>query len=418
MTATLERPRTHHHDVDSRITGGRSEVVHTHVNVKGTKDPIAHLTPEQIEELGRELDAIREEAFASLGERQARYIRRMITGQRWLEMGSRGILLFSGNPVAWLLGTAGLSVAKILDNMEIGHNVMHGQWDWMRDPKIHSSTWEWNTVSPAAQWKHSHNEIHHTYTNVVGKDNDLGYGIMRVDDAQKWYPMYLAQPILNFVNATFFEYGIAAYDLELGKNWKGRKNNPKFQADAKHVVNKIKRLALKDYVLWPLLSGPNALSTLAANFTANVVRNYWTHSVIMCGHFPAGVETFSRDSIEGETRGEWYLRQMLGSANISGGRTMHVMTGYLSHQVEHHLYPDMPSITLAEVQPKVRAIFEKYDLAYVEGPLHRQVLSAWQEIWRLSRPNATSSRQTFAILAKSGIKGLKKRARATRHIYA
>ena len=416
MTATLERPTTLHHDADARITGGRADEIHTVVNA--TPSPIDHLTPEQIEELGRELDAIRQETMDSCGEREAAYIRRMIRFKSTLEMGSRGVLLFSGNPIAWVLGTAGLSVSKILDNMEIGHNIIHGQWDWMRDPKIHSSVWEWDTVSPAEHWKHSHNELHHTYTNVIGKDNDLGYGIMRVDDAQKWYPAYLLQPALNFVNATFFEYGIAAYDLELGKNWKKRKTDPAFRAEMKKVTNKIKKQGLRDYVLWPLLSGPNFLPSLAANATANVVRNYWTHSVIMCGHFPKGVETFQKTSIEGETRGEWYLRQMLGSANITGGKLTHIMTGYLSHQIEHHLFPDMPSIKLAEVQPKVRALFEKYGLAYVEGPLPKQVLSAWSEIWRLSRPNATSSAQTFKILATQGIKGLKKRARATRHIYA
>ena len=74
------------------------------------------------------------------------------------------------------------------------------------------------TPRPSEQWKHSHNELHHTYTNVIGKDNDLGYGIMRVDEDQRWVPFYLAQPLWNFINACFFEYGIAAYDLELGKN--------------------------------------------------------------------------------------------------------------------------------------------------------------------------------------------------------
>ncbi len=416
MTATLERPTALHHDVDARITGGRADEIRTVVNA--TPSPIAHLSPEQIEELGRELDVIRQEAMDSCGEREAAYIRRLIRFKSALEMGGRGVLLFSGNPYAWVLGTAGLSVSKILDNMEIGHNIIHGQWDWMRDPKIHSSVWEWDTVSPAEHWKHSHNELHHTYTNVIGKDNDLGYGIMRVDDAQKWYPAYLLQPALNFVNATFFEYGIAAYDLELGKNWRKRKTDPAFAAEMKKVTNKIKKQGLRDYVLWPALSGPNFLPSLAANVTANVVRNYWTHSVIMCGHFPKGVETFQKTSIEGETRGEWYLRQMLGSANITGGKLTHIMTGYLSHQIEHHLFPDMPSIKLAEVQPKVRALFEKHGLKYVEGPLPAQVLSAWAEIWRLSRPNATSSAQTFTILATQGIKGLKKRARATRHIYA
>ena len=100
--------------------------------------------------------------------------------------------------------------------MEIGHNVLHGQWDWMRDPKIHSSTWDWDHASPPEQWKRAHNVQHHTFTNILGKDNDLGYGIMRVDEDQPWKPRYLVQPLWNFLNACFFEYGIAMYDIELG----------------------------------------------------------------------------------------------------------------------------------------------------------------------------------------------------------
>ena len=180
--------------------------------------PTAHLTPEDIEQLGIELDAIRQDILDDRGERDAAYIRRSSAVQRRLELGSRAVLLGSALPPLWVLGTVGLSIAKILENMEIGHNVLHGQWDWMRDPKIHSTTWEWDMATPAEQWKHSHNQVHHNYTNIVGKDNDLGYGIMRVDEDQRWHPMYLAQPLWNFVNACFFEYGIAAYDLELGRN--------------------------------------------------------------------------------------------------------------------------------------------------------------------------------------------------------
>ncbi|HJR90717.1 MAG TPA: acyl-CoA desaturase, partial [Aeromicrobium sp.] len=197
---------------------------------KQATSPIAHLTPEDIEQIGIELDAIRQEVLDSRGASDAAYIRRMITTQRSLELGSRAVLLASVFPPAWILGTAGLSVAKILENMEIGHNILHGQWDWMRDPKIHSTTWEWDSASPAAQWKHSHNELHHTYTNVVGKDNDLGYGIMRVDEDQRWHPFFLIQPLVNFINACFFEYGIAAYDLELGAaKRKGLTKTPEFQ---------------------------------------------------------------------------------------------------------------------------------------------------------------------------------------------
>ena len=361
-----------------------------------TDNPVAHLTPEDIEAIGLELDAIRAEIMGSLGEKDAAYIRKVIKAQRTLELGSRAVLLFAWFPPAWIVGTAGLSVAKILENMEIGHNILHGQWDWMRDPTIHSTTWEWDNVAPAEMWKHSHNEIHHTYTNVVGRDNDLGYGIMRVDEDQRWSPFHLGQPLWNFINACFFEYGIAAYDLELGKYYKGRKKvDAAFKRDAKKVLRKIGRQFRKDYLLHPALAAlvnpfaavPAFLATLTATAVANLVRNVWTHSVIMCGHFPEGVATFSKTSIEGETRGEWYVRQMVGSANISGSRATHIMTGYLSHQIEHHLYPDMPSIRYAEISPRIQDLFERYGLTYVSGPLPKQVGSAWKKVIRLALPN-------------------------------
>jgi fatty acid desaturase len=354
-----------------------------------TADPIAHLSAEDIESIGKELDALRQSVMDSRGDADAAYIRRVIDVQRKLELGSRAVLLLSKFPPAWVLGTVGLSVAKILENMEIGHNILHGQWDWMRDPKIHSTTWEWDMASPSEQWKHSHNELHHTYTNVIGKDNDLGYGIMRVDEDQRWHPLYLAQPLWNFINACFFEYGIAAYDLELGKNLATarRRQDPAFRASAKAVLKKIRNQATKDYLVHPALSGPSFLPTLAANFTANVVRNLWSHSVIMCGHFPEGVETFERASIEGETRGEWYVRQMLGAANISGSKAMHIMSGNLSHQIEHHLFPDLPSNRYAEIAPRVKDIFDRYGLNYHSASLPKQVASAWHKVIRLSLPN-------------------------------
>jgi NADPH-dependent stearoyl-CoA 9-desaturase len=359
---------------------------------KKPENPIAHLTPEDIEEIGKRLDAIRQEVLDSRGERDAAYIRRMIKTQRYLDLGSRAMLLGSIFPPAFVAGTVGLSISKILDNMEIGHNILHGQWDWMRDPKIHSSVWEWDNATPADAWKHSHNQIHHTYTNILGKDNDLGYGIMRVDEGQRWSPAHLGQPLWNFLNMLVFEYGIAAYDLDLGRNLRlPEDRRPEgFKENLQATIRKIRKQATKDYVVHPLLSLPTGsfLSTLAANAIANVVRNVWSHSVIMCGHFPEGVETFELASIpDDESRGDWYLRQMLGSANISGSKAMHVMTGNLSHQIEHHLFPDLPSNRYAEVAPKVRALFDEYGLNYCSRPLVPQVYSAWHKVFRLSLPN-------------------------------
>ena len=369
---------------------------------------IAHLSTEQVEELGRELDAIREQVIGSRGAADAAYIRRVIEVQRTLELTSRAILLFSLFPPAWLAGTTGLSVAKILENMEIGHNVMHGQWDWMRDPKIHSTTWEWDNASPSDMWKHSHNELHHTYTNVLGRDNDLGYGIMRVDEDQKWAPFHVGQPLWNAVNACFFQYGIAAYDLEIGRYLKKRRHldaegKASFRGQVGKVLRKVGKHATRDYLVHPLLSGPSALTTLSANATANLVRNLWTHSIIMCGHFPEGVETFTKASIDGETRGQWYLRQMLGAANIDGGPAMHMMSGNLSFQIEHHLFPDLPSNRYAEIAPQVQALFDKYALSYVSGSFPKQLASAWHKVLRLSLPNDVLNKATATVIELSAV---------------
>lgn len=383
MTVTTERLNT----TVPRVTPATELVRHWAPKPSGKPDPVAHLTPEQIEEFGRRLDAIREDVMSSLGAKDAAYIRKVIAWQRGIEIASRVILLGSHWKPAWVVGTLGLSVSKILDNMEIGHNVIHGQWDWMRDPKIHSTTWEWDNATPAELWKHSHNEIHHTYTNVIGKDNDLGYGLFRTDEDQRWHPFYLGQPLWNFVNALVFQYSIAAYDLEIGKVLKGRADMNVFREKRRKVVQKVGRQVLKDYVAHPLVAGPNALNVLTANMAANLGRNLWTHGIIMCGHFPAGIQTFAKAGIEGETRGEWYIRQVLGSGNISGGKAIHLMSGNLSHQIEHHLFPDLPSNRYAEVAPKVKALMAEYGLPYVEGPFLRQLASCWSKTVQYSLPN-------------------------------
>lgn len=348
----------------------------------------SHLSREQIDELARELDALRAEVIATRGARDAAYIRRVIAVQRGLELGGRACLLVSRNRAAWVAGTGMLSVAKILENMEIGHNVLHGQWDWMRDPDIHSTTWEWDFVTPARAWQHTHNDLHHVWTNVLGKDQDIGYNLLRMDENQPWTPKALGNPLYNAVLAPFFEWGIAIYDLELTDVAAGRKSKAALKEGLKGVARKFLRQATRDYVATPAAAAlfGSGRRALLGTFTANAVRNVWAHSVIFCGHFPAGVETFTEEQIEGESRGDWYVRQVIGSANISGSRLMHLMTGNLSFQIEHHLFPDIPSNRYQEVTEAVQDICRRYGLPYTTGPLPKQVASAWAKVCRLALP--------------------------------
>ena len=284
-----------------------------------------------------------------------------------------------------------LGLAKILENMEIGHNVMHAQWDWMRDPDIQSGTWEWDSVCPSDQWKHSHNVVHHTWTNVMGKDRDVGYGILRVTEHQPWHPAYLGQPLYNALLGLLFEWGVAMHDLEFNRMLSGKKSLAEARPMMKRIGQKVGRQVLKDYVLWPLLAGPFFLYVLAANVVANLVRNVWAYVIIFCGHFPEGVQYFSAQEVEDETRARWYVRQLLGSCNIDGGRLFHVISGNLSHQIEHHLFPDMPSNRYPEVAPRVRALCARYRLPYNTNSLRRQFGTTTLKIFRLTLPTPTPS---------------------------
>ena len=348
----------------------------------------AHLSESDIEELGAALEQIRTDIISSLGERDAEYIRNTIRFQRGMEMGGRLLLLVgSRNRTAWAVGAAALGVSKIVENMELGHNIMHGQWDWMNDPEIHSTTWEWDNVGASEHWKQTHNYLHHKYTNILGMDDDVGYGVLRVTRDQRWMPYYYGNLAYNTVLMLLFQWGVGIQHLELGKVAKGRDDRSETRRKLEVFARKATRQVLKDYVLYPTLSGKGWKSTMTANMTANVMRNIWTNAVIFCGHFPDGAEKFTRRDTENETRGQWYLRQMLGSANITGGPIMDFMTGNLSYQIEHHLYPDMASNRLTEAAVRVRQVCEEYDLPYDAGPLWVQYLKAWRTIAKLSLPN-------------------------------
>jgi NADPH-dependent stearoyl-CoA 9-desaturase len=351
------------------------------------ENPLARLSDEEIEEIGREFQEIHDEVFASLGDRDANYIRTIIALHRQLALLSRAILLGSRYRPAWVLGTSVLGISKILENMEIGHNILHGQWDWMQDPRINSASWDWDTASPAESWKHSHNYIHHTFTNIRGKDKDLGYEIMRIDPHQPWNPVYLLQPVYNLILAAFFEWGVAVHDLDIEAIRAGNKDPKQLRRELRGIGHKAWRQVVKDYIAFPALSGPKGFkSTLAANFTANIIRNVWSYSIIFCGHFPDQTYTFSQEETENETVGAFYLRQLLGAANIEGSPVFHVMSGNLGYQVEHHLYPDMPSSRYGQIAPKVKAICERHGLPYNTGPFSKQLGSVQRTIVRLAFP--------------------------------
>jgi fatty acid desaturase len=264
--------------------------------------------------------------------------------------------------------------------------VMHGQYDWMGDERLDGKNFEWDTACPGDQWRHSHNYLHHTHTNIIGKDRDIGYGILRMSEEQPWHPYYLGNPLYAALLAIFFQYGVALHDLEAERIAAGETSLGEKRELTKAIWSKVKGQSLKDYVLFPLLSGPSFPLVLAGNVSANLARNLWSFTIIFCGHFPDGAQQFSEEEAESESRAQWYYRQLLGSANLTGGKAFHILAGNLSHQIEHHLFPDLPAHRYADIAVEVREICDRHGIPYNTGPLHRQFGSVVRKIVKLALP--------------------------------
>lgn len=357
----------------------------------------------------QDLDAIRDEALARRGQQDANYIRNIIRIQRGCEIAGRVVLVAGFIPpllsVWWLFLLAGialLSLAKILDNMEIGHNVMHGQYDWMNDPHINSRNFNWDIAADSDSWKRYHNHEHHTYTNIIGKDRDFGYGLLRLSDDLPWRPKNRFQFITYVLLSLLFQWGVAYHEVAAERIFMGKRRKDSSlpisrQQLKKDFFAKINKQVFKDYIFYPLLALPVGLLAgagwaifgwvLLANLIANLIRNLWTSTIIFCGHFTEEVHTFDEKECQNETRGQWYYRQILGSSNLEGKRWFHILTGHLSCQIEHHLFPDVPAPHYVWMAKRVEKVCEKYGIPYNTGSFGHQYLTVVKRVWKYSWPD-------------------------------
>jgi NADPH-dependent stearoyl-CoA 9-desaturase len=358
------------------------------------------LSHEQLQSFGKELDALRAEYAAKIGDADAEYIRSVRTVARILHGAGRLLIHFSLEPISWGAGVVALGAYKSIENMEIGHNVLHGQYNFMRDPELNSSNYEFDIVATAKSWKRTHNGIHHVHTNVIGRDSDLGFHVLRASEQVPWNPIHLLQPLLVPLSGLFFDYSVASYDLGLVHHLLPRRLRTAAAGAArplKDVADDLWSLVKKaagknavEYVLYPALAGPFAAKVMVGNALANALRNIWAFTTIYCGHFPEADATFRPEDLVGEDRPRWYARQVQGTSNYEVSRLGHILSGHLGFQIEHHLFPNMPAWRYPEMAPRVRQICERYGIPYHSGPLHAQFASAMRRMFRLSVPGGLS----------------------------
>jgi fatty acid desaturase len=345
------------------------------------------LSPHDVECFGQEIDDIKNKTLSKVGEADAKYIYRIVKAVHYTGFAGRALLFLGVFPPFWLLGTLLLALSKILENMELGHNVMHGQYDFINDPDLNGKTYEWDLVGTSDGWRHTHNYKHHTYTNIEGMDDDIGYGILRIFPEQTWQVRHFFQPFYAMLLATFFQWGVALQSFEFQSG--SLKTNNSRSGTSTPMVKKMRRQFLKDYVFFPILAGPFFISVFTGNLVANLLRNLWAFMIIFCGHFTADATIFPKSVLEDESLGHWYHRQIQGSSNITGGKFFHILTGNLSHQIEHHLFPTIPAWRYAELSEQVQAVCKKYGQNYNTGSLSSQFGQVLGRIFKYALPIKT-----------------------------
>lgn len=360
-------------------------------------NPPTTLSPSQLEALRRDLDALRSRTLAEVGEADASYIRDVRRVATALEVSGRVLIHVSLDPVSFGVGVLSLGLYKILENMELGHNVMHGQYDFMGDGAFDSKTYEWDSPGTSKTWRHAHNVTHHTYTNVLGKDDDFGYLFFRLSSDVPWKPHHLFQLVTNPLAGLAFDHAVSYYHARPSEYLTAEQGTPERRDQLRQMLSDWRDFALKsarhyakEYVFYPALAGPLAPKVALGNALASGVRNLWAYAVIHCGHLTLATHTFTEGDLRTETRGGYYLRQILGSSNIEAGPLLGVLTGHLSHQIEHHLFPEVPAHRYRAMGGEVRRICEKHGIPYNTGSLGKQVRSVFRALARYSLPNAPS----------------------------
>lgn len=365
------------------LDGIFEKVIQDELNKPGKKK----LTESELDAFGGELDLLRKAIEQDLGQDDVAYMRRMIRLSRMSEIVGRLLIHVSFDPITWMIGVSSLSFAKILENMEIGHNVMHGQYDWTRDPDLNSQNYEWDTVCDGDSWRRTHNFEHHTFTNILGKDRDYGYAVLRLSQDEAWKPQHRFQMAYFGLLTILFQWGVGLHEAEIEKISSGEKTFSDKKEFLKGFASKAMKQGFKDYVFFPLLAGPMAPKVLLGNIAANGVRNIWAATVIFCGHFTEDAHTFTEEECEDESKGHWYYRQLLGSSNFTGGKWLHILSGHLSYQIEHHLFPDIPSSRYPEMGLKVKEICERYGIQYNTNSFTKQYMTVLKRVWWHSFPD-------------------------------
>ncbi|PTQ89222.1 fatty acid desaturase family protein [Agitococcus lubricus] len=360
------------------------------------------------DQIEQEFDAIKNKYRAQLGQKDIDYIVGLRRKSRVFEVAGRGLLWLSSGPISFGSGVFFLWLHRNLEAIEIGHNVLHGQYDYFPEiPEFHAHNFKWKAPIDEEGWRREHNAMHHVHTNVFEKDPDLNHGVLRTNDLTPWHKSNLYQvPLyLGIVYPTML-YHFNAQNLGFTQDYRQQNfadGNKGYAVVDQHPWDAQERLKrrqrsvwrvwAKEFAAFPVMAqvtGFSGLKVFAGNLLADTINNYWIALTIQATHLTEPLQP--EEAVK--HKGHWYLTQLDSSVNFKGNRVMSILWGHLNYQIEHHLFPDIPSHRYPDMAKEVKAVCAKYDIPYKCNPSWSRAIKNYVSVlWKYSFPSRKGAAQ-------------------------
>lgn len=319
---------------------------------------------------------------AKIGDEDIRHIEKIDAYSKAIKARSLELLQNGKSDNAFKHGVILYILHTLLEFSELGHNIMHGGYNHLPNAgQYHSDKFEWNFLIDPEEWKTMHHQNHHPFTNIVGKDHDIGYSFMRFFAAQSWYGHNAIQPAI-FALMTFSSLPFTIFTATSAARTQGRKVFSR--ATFAKSIALVKKHALRNYVKEPLAAKPTRmLHTLMGNYLGATLGSDLVAFILALEHHAPNVKLFA-DTGDHETEEQYFVRQIYGTTNFTPSQQLNayfkkilerevyfanrpdfeVFYGGLATHLEHHLFPDLPCNRQREIVEDVKTILAKYDLPY------------------------------------------------------
>jgi ferredoxin-NADP reductase/fatty acid desaturase len=313
-------------------------------------------------------------------------------------------LLADGGPRAMFRAGVLETLYRLLQFSELGHNILHGTYDELPgNGDFHSDRYAWDFNVDTQQWKVMHHEGHHPNTNIVGKDHDLGYSLLRGQAAQDWFGHHAVQLLLFTAASPFFTQLAPFLIANITRQVEGKRfwSRETLRAPMRTALADTKRRLLTE----PLSMGSRFLPTAVVNHIGGAGGYLAVLFLVAIEHHAGETEVFA-DPGPDETRDDYYRRQIRATRNFLRSAKLdaalerildeevpfenrpdfQIFYGGLDTHIEHHLFPDLPPNRQREIAPRVREIVTRHGLPYHVTPLGETAALLLKALTGLSIP--------------------------------